>query len=597
MSAQAMQILGSALLHFLWQGVALAALLFLAIWFTCGARLRYGLAVFALALMALCPLATMIILQKPVTVTAAALAKETSLTVAIAHTASRAIFDWPTCFVSVWFAGVSLFSLRALGGWLVLRRLHRSAEATISAAILQRCHNLQRRLGIKKAIRFAESSAVDAPAVLGWFRPIVLLPLASMAGLSVEQLEAVIAHELAHIKRYDALVNLLQIAIETLLFYHPAVWWVSSVIRTEREHCCDDIAVAVRGDAHEYARALSALSGAGKRPAWAMAVNNGSLKERVARLLGLPKMAHSIPRAGWASIAVLCASGGLLAAAAFVQVPPPPPPPPSPVLPAPVPPVSPAPLLAPVAPEAPPPPTSRSSMAAMGFILAEKEFADLNAQIQNMERRYTADYPGLVEAKKRLADLQQEMSAYGLAEEHNASSEQEIRRQVAAMQRQIALAKKQLADAAAVHGVSSAEQEELQRSLDELTRTTKLDLEQLLRDSELAVRQSADAIGHFEALERQIPDSDQLSNKRLLDALTKAAKDSAQQSQTIDPRQAADLRQSLASIGVAQASDEDLYVLREQGVTSEFIAKVRAHGFTDLTLDKLFSLVNADVIH
>ena len=114
-------------------------------------------------------------------------------------------------------------------------------------------------------MRFAHSDSVDAPAVVGWFRPVVLIPLSAMSGLSVEQLDAIIAHELAHIRRYDALVNLFQIAVETILFYHPAVWWVNRVIRVERENCCDDIAVAVCGNASEYARALAMMPGNRRR--------------------------------------------------------------------------------------------------------------------------------------------------------------------------------------------------------------------------------------------------------------------------------------------------------------------------------------------
>ena len=100
---------------------------------------------------------------------------------------------------------------------------------------------------------------VDVPTVVGWLRPAVILPVAALANLSPAQVEAVLAHELAHIRRHDYLVNLFQTLAETLLFYHPAVWWLSARIRTEREHCCDDVAVAVSGDAVGYARALAEL--------------------------------------------------------------------------------------------------------------------------------------------------------------------------------------------------------------------------------------------------------------------------------------------------------------------------------------------------
>ena len=101
------------------------------------------------------------------------------------------------------------------------------------------------QLRIRRPVRLLESALVDVPMVIGWLRPVILLPASALSGLTPQQLEAIIAHELAHIRRHDYLINLLQSLIETLLFYHPAVWWVSRQIRREREHCCDDLAVAV----------------------------------------------------------------------------------------------------------------------------------------------------------------------------------------------------------------------------------------------------------------------------------------------------------------------------------------------------------------
>jgi hypothetical protein len=162
---------------------------------------------------------------------------------------------------------------------------------------------------------------------LGWIRPVVLIPISALSGLSSAQIEAIIAHELAHIKRYDGLVNLFQITVETVLFYHPGIWWVNRIVRTERENCCDDVAVAVCGNPSEYARALAMLSASSARPVWAMAANGGALKSRVARLLGFKKITHGLPRTGLAIFALLCASCVLIAAGAFKQdvlAPPPP---------------------------------------------------------------------------------------------------------------------------------------------------------------------------------------------------------------------------------------------------------------------------------
>jgi uncharacterized protein (TIGR03435 family) len=135
------------------------------------------------------------------------------------------------------------------------------------------------------------SALVQVPTVVGWLRPVVLVPVGALGGLPAEHLEALLLHELAHIRRHDYLINILQSVAESLLFYHPAVWWVSGHIREERELCCDDLAVSINGDALTYARALAQLEA--YRPAHlsaAIAANGGSLADRIARLLG-----HSRP--------------------------------------------------------------------------------------------------------------------------------------------------------------------------------------------------------------------------------------------------------------------------------------------------------------
>ena len=152
-----------------------------------------------------------------------------------------------------------LLLARMAGGWWHVRRLHRIALATASSRWQTACRRLAYRLGLPAAAHVVESALVDVPTVVGWLRPAILLPIAALASLSPAQVEAILAHELAHIRRHDYAVNVLQTIAETLLFYHPAVWWISKRIRAEREHCCDDIAVAVCGDPVGYAQALAEL--------------------------------------------------------------------------------------------------------------------------------------------------------------------------------------------------------------------------------------------------------------------------------------------------------------------------------------------------
>ena len=212
-----------------------------------------------------------------------------------------------------------LFRSRSAGGFLLLERERRKQSNTVSDRMLALCLALQRRLGLARAIRYCECEWLQAPAVIGWFRPIVLLPVTALTGLSEEQLRSVIAHELAHIQRFDAFVNAFQVAVETLLFYHPAVWWLNKRIRAEREHCCDDTAVSLCGNPVEYARALTLMEEWRSAPALAMAANRGPLSERIFRVLGL-KSSGSATRAAGIASGIVCLTAALAAGNALFGI-------------------------------------------------------------------------------------------------------------------------------------------------------------------------------------------------------------------------------------------------------------------------------------
>jgi hypothetical protein len=162
-----------------------------------------------------------------------------------------------------------------------------------------------RSLHIRRSVELFESAITRVPVVVGHFRPAILLPVSALTGLTADQLEAILAHELAHIRRYDYLVNLLQTLMETLLFYHPAVWWISRKIRIERENCCDDLAVAVCGNRLTYAQALLTMETL-RQPQlkFALAASGGSLLDRIRRLID-PTYRSSSQRAVSLSVAVV----------------------------------------------------------------------------------------------------------------------------------------------------------------------------------------------------------------------------------------------------------------------------------------------------
>ena len=291
--------LGWTLLHFLWQGVLIAAV-YSAIrkWIarSAGPNARYLLACAALAGLASAPLITWgllvptdgVLVPASAHFVAAGAANAGAMSAWMLPGVPRAVqaplLPW---VVAIWLGGAVGFWLRLAGGWICAVRLRSRLVRPAAGEWQQALECLKIRIRIWRPVRLLVSSLVHAPAVVGWLRPVVLVPVGALTGLPVEQVEALLLHELAHIRRHDYLVNVLQSAVEALLFYHPAIWWVSGHIRTERELCCDDVAVSVSGDALTYVRALAELESA--RPAHlmaAMAATGGSLSHRIARLLG-----------------------------------------------------------------------------------------------------------------------------------------------------------------------------------------------------------------------------------------------------------------------------------------------------------------------
>ena len=328
--------IGWALMHFLWQGMAVALLLALALQFLrrASAQARWVASCAAFGLMVLLPVATTCIVSvdvpsiptlsealpeeaMPVAAVSGLADASTSLGPStmpvdnstgpgvsadelpgaasgagiMAHWLQRAehsvrpILPW--AFLG-WLVGVMVMSLWHIGGWLQLWRIRTRDTVPAGQATRETFGRLLQRLRISRPVRLLESERVAVPMVVGWLRPVVLLPASAITGLTAQQLEAVLAHELAHIRRYDCLVKLIQAVVETLLFYHPAVWWVSGRIRQESEHYSDELAVEVCGDRRTYAKALARVAELGSRkPHLAAAANGGEILSRIRRVVGV----------------------------------------------------------------------------------------------------------------------------------------------------------------------------------------------------------------------------------------------------------------------------------------------------------------------
>lgn len=194
---------------------------------------------------------------------------------------------WLPVIVLMWIVGVVICSLRPLLGWYMLRRLQLVGLSAVSEEILAALRRVSARLGIRQAVRVMQSAVVQVPVVVGYLRPVILLPGSLATSLPCDQLEAILAHELVHVMRHDFVLNLLQTLVETLFFYHPAVWWLSYRIRIEREHCCDDRVVSSLDNRLVYGRALLAVEELrGQSALLALGAGDGSMLSRLRRILG-----------------------------------------------------------------------------------------------------------------------------------------------------------------------------------------------------------------------------------------------------------------------------------------------------------------------
>ena len=338
------EALGWALLHFLWQGTAVALALALVLLVLRNARpgARYGAACLALAVVLAAPVATFVVLLEGVVAAppdgdplsvrrwapsgsgapvATGESPGDSLPVPRSALPRADVLAAAARWAPVaWGAGVLLLTVVYAVGWSRAIGLARHGAIAAPAAWRRRVAELGGALGLRRPVRLLASVRVRGPVVVGLLRPAVVIPMAAFGGLAPQHLEAILAHELAHVRRHDALVNLLQTIAEVLFFYHPAAWWISASIRAEREHCCDDLAVRACGTPpRTLARALLEVAELGRGlPAAALAATGGSLSDRVRRLLGRParterraeraRMAGAI---GGLAIAMLVLAAGL----------------------------------------------------------------------------------------------------------------------------------------------------------------------------------------------------------------------------------------------------------------------------------------------
>ena len=610
--------LGWTLIHFLWQGALLVLPLQSALALCPGARARYNFAYATLLCMAAAPIATFLFIHHHPAVETPMAAMTVAIPAAVqgGDIPLPAPVNWTNWVVIAWFAGVALFTLRLAGGWYAASDLRRRETRTLPPALLRRCRRIAAALAISRPVTFLQSAAVSAPAAIGWLRPVVLLPAAALTGLPPEQLDAVIAHELGHVLRFDALANLVQMLVETLLFYHPAVWWVSRRIRIERENCCDDIAVALSGDALSYARALTSLEEWRAVPAPMMAANGGVLKQRIARLLGLHMKARNTSAIGVAAIGLVCLAGCMVAhgqqdaaaAPASTEVA-------AMATPAPA---EPAPqlLVQPAAPALPAPPVAVAPLPP----LPPLPMTNIQTAIQDATR----------EAMEQARELAQQAREQALAQAEEAREEARRVRDEARAERDRARAEH---DRDGVHAGSrplSTDDESY------IAAMNAAGLKDVSADQIVALKNRGIAPSYVSemraaGIEPSVSQIMALASMGVTPEYVRTVRAAwpgittrdliGMHAVGIDPKDAATFKQlgigdlsvhelmsfkalgvtpefvrALQAAGLKDLSPHDYGTAKVLGITPEFIASARDHGFKDLSLRQLFALKNANVL-
>lgn len=348
------ETIGWSLVHFVWQAIFIGLLVWVALCFSNprDPKLRYNILCLGMLLLSICPFATYAYLMQSPGPVASRPVETTDLTIADSATdleetengllpnqvqrkpaRSKSIdsnvaagllntsrsehnsinasggLDWETLksfakqvltpmfpyLLFAWLIGVTFFSVRLGVACHRIHRIRTQGELLDDFALRSQMEKICRRLAIQKSIQLYVSRHISTPTTIGWIKPIVLLPATAATGLTADQLTAVLAHELAHIRRGDFLVNMIQSLIEVIFFFHPVVWWISSQIREERENCCDDLVTSRLSSKKTYAESLLKLAEAQSAPNPALNANGGKLLNRIQRLVNPCQRKESSP--------------------------------------------------------------------------------------------------------------------------------------------------------------------------------------------------------------------------------------------------------------------------------------------------------------
>ena len=294
------EALGWTILHSLWQATLIGAVLMLILQLmkNSNASQRYLISLSSLFAILLMAGITFFTIYQPATALVASAEVVTWFEMPTFQETEKTWQDYLTIAMSfvtayspqislVWLLGVTFLSIHFLFSLLYVHQLKTYKVKPVSVEWERRLNAIAEKIKINRQIKLVESALVVVPTVVGWLKPVILFPLGMLVSLPTYQIESILAHELAHIRRNDFFINILQSIVEILFFYHPAVWYISKHIENERENCCDDIAITTIGDSLTYIKALTNLANmktTNLSPALAVTGRKGSLFQRVSRI-------------------------------------------------------------------------------------------------------------------------------------------------------------------------------------------------------------------------------------------------------------------------------------------------------------------------
>lgn len=311
---------GWIVVHSLWQGAGIAGIasLVLALVHPSRARARYVIAWIFLALMILVPTAAA---SSGLTAIRWRMRPQTMAAIdgAIGY---PAVIWWGSIVIPIvgvlWMLGVLAGAIRMGIEIRRARALRREELSDVAEDVQRAVHGLSASICGPKTVEVRTSGRAPVPMMLGWRRPMILLPASAPARLRPAEMRAILAHELAHVRRGDYQANLVLIVIDALLFHHPGARWLSGCIRAEREYCCDDDAVRESQDALEYAQALASLEDARADCRFAVAARSGTLLDRIRRIAGHPRRVMTPLRGTLVLLAAIAVAAAIFTAAMVV---------------------------------------------------------------------------------------------------------------------------------------------------------------------------------------------------------------------------------------------------------------------------------------